>query len=323
MCQSLCLETKNKNKNKKPKTKNKIKRIISNLVKTLLPNVPLSVSFGSSGAKPSDSGVTPPVLLEGLGSQGSITLDCINPSGGVQSRIRERAPVDPCSFSGIPVPGSSQTGYSGGGGPLFTPEECYRRGDGSLIPGVLLKDVFGYEEDRRLASHNRSECVEPISSNSDLQDGISRVHQGFSAPRVVDFLPGSERCLSACSYPSSRQEISEVLFQGSNFPVQGPPLRSVSSSMAFHQGSFGGEGYGTQPGGSASSIPGRLVGESHHSRRMPGPCSQSSATCRGIGLAGQLPKIRSHPQTDFYFSGDSLRSSRVQSVPYSKRTSSS
>ena len=246
-------------------------------------------------------------------------MGCICAQRRIQPGVPEGTPSYQSTQCGVVLQRPHQTEDLRRRNCCFGPEECSGRGERYQHTGVLCQNVFGDQENRRLAFYHRPECPKYIPGHSDFQDGICRIHQGFAPPGMVDLLHRSERCLFPCTSSSSLSQVHEDIFPRQGVSIQSPAFWPVPSPLAFHQGGVRGEGYGTWERYTAPPISRRLVGEGCY----PGGVSKTSTRGGQVSAVSRLdrefPQIRSDSQADLRFFGNSLQPGRVQGVSHRRQ----
>ena len=248
-----------------------------------------------------------------MGESRCVPLDCIHPTKGLQSGIREGSSLNQSSQCHLEVSRSCETGNTGQGDRFSAPERSSRGSDGHFQSGILFKDVPCTKEDRRSKTHNRSEHIEHLPEVSDLQDGVNRVDSSFSSGGLVDLFHRPQGRLSSCANSSGFQEVHENLLRGQGVSVPSSTIRTVPCSLVIHEDSVRGQGNGSLSRYPVASVSGRLAMQGSHRGGMSAAFPSGSSSDPRTWLDSQLREIRPGSQASFQLHRDQVQSDRLYS----------
>ena len=259
-------------------------------------------------------GSTSQVILEGMGKQGCVSLDCIHPPRGLQPGIRKRTSVNNSSQCNFEVPRRRKAEDTGSGDLLVTPEGSSRGSGGHFQSGILFPHVFSSEEDGRSKTNYRSQYPEHFPEGSNLQDGVSGNNQSLSSTGLVGLFPRPQGCLSTRTNTSSFQEVHENMLRRQGLPVPSSTVRTVPCSLVVHEDSIRGQGYGPLPRYPVTSVPGRLALQGSDSGRVSFACSSGSSSSPRTRVDCQFREVRPGSQTGVQLYWDKVQSDRLHGL---------
>ena len=257
---------------------------------------------------------TPQAVLEGVGESRSVPLDCVHPSRGLQSGVREGSSINNLSQCDIEISRSRETGNTGQGDLRSASEGSSRGGVGHIQPGVLFKSFPGSQEDRGSQTHHRSEYPEHLSEVPNFQDGISGLHSSVSSQGLVDLFHRPQGCISSRTNSPSFQEVHENLLRRQGLSVPSSTVRTVPCSLVVHEDSIRGQGNGPFPGHPVAPVPRRLVVQGSHPGRMYPTLSSVDSSHSRAWLDSQFRQVRSGTQASLQLHRDQVQSDRLYSV---------
>ena len=228
-------------------------------------------------------------VLAGLALPGCKPKSSFNSSGRVQPTLQGETSSDKVTghYQWIRKSGQKQT-HKG----LFTSthsETGGRKGDNSILPGLLQPLVSCTKTQQKMEAHPRFKPSELLPSNFIFQDGDTRDHPTLSSKRGVGDVSGFQRRLFPYPNRTKVAEIPQVLPPQSSLSVHSPPLWPLSGSVGVHQGGQGSQINGTGSGYQDPPVPRRLVAESP----VPGNVPTSYPD-----PLGPMPQVRVGSQYD-------------------------
>ena len=201
-------------------------------------------------------------VLAGLALPGCKPKSCFNSSGGVQPTLQRETSSDKVTgnYQWIRKPGQKQT-HKG----LLTgthPETGGRKGDNSILPGLLQPFVSGTKAQQEMEAHHGFKSAELLPSKLIFQDGDTRDHPTLPSKRGVGDVSGFKRRLLPYPYRTKVAKIPQILPPQSSLSVHSSSLRSLNGSVGVHKGGQGGQANGRGSGYQDPPVPRRLVAES-------------------------------------------------------------
>ena len=190
------------------------------------------------------------------------------------------------------------------------------RGDLSPLVSGFLRPPFLCEESiRRLASHSRSEYIEPVSRKGQVQDGDPCFYSRSYQTGKLGSQHRPNRCLLPHPDFPRGQEVPQVHLGGQSFRFQSPALRPVSGSLAVHEGST--QVYSASQGvrDSHPCVSGRLVGLGQSEGSMCVLCHSGSRTGTLSGFQGERNEIGIDPLPILCLSRDEVRHGEHAGLP--------
>ena len=228
-------------------------------------------------------------VLAGLALPGCKPKSSFNSSGRVQPTLQGETSSDKVTghYQWIRKSGQKQT-HKG----LLTithSETGGRKGDNSILPGLLQPLVSCTKTQQEMEAHPRFKPTELLPSNFIFQDGDTRDHPTLPSKGGVGDISGFQRRL--LQYPNGTKiaEIPQVLPPQSSLSVHSPPLWPLNGSVGVHQGGQGSQVNGTGSGYQDPPVPRRLVAESP----VPGNVPTSYPD-----PLGPMPQVRVGSQYD-------------------------
>ena len=171
-----------------------------------------------------------------------------------------------------------------------TPSETGgRKGDNSVLPGLLQPLVSSTKTQQQMEAHPRSKSAELLPSNLIFQDGDTRDHPTLPSKRGVGDVSGFQRRLLPYPNRTKVAEIPQILPPQSSLSVHSPPLWPLNGSVGVHKGGQGSQVNGTGSGYQNPPVPRRLVAESP----VPGNVPTSYPD-----PLGPMPQVRVGSQYD-------------------------
>ena len=227
--------------------------------------------------------------LAGVERRGRGTLG----SGGLAVGIPDSLPLGSHLIQGShPFTGlcpQFDQGQSSGGRGSGSAEQGFHRAGSASISGLLQPVIRGNESFRGVETGHRPFHSELEDSTDILQDGDTAIRSSLGSSGGLDGVSGLEGCILAGANASGFTQVPQVPGGGEGVPVQGALLRPFHGSAGFYQGHGSCVSDSSQDGGTASSVPRRLVA-SGFLTRAGSPCSEDSAPalqisrdCRQLG----------------------------------------
>ena len=228
-------------------------------------------------------------VLAGLALPGCKQKGSFNSSGRVHPTLQRETSPDKVTgnYQWIRKSGQKQAhkGLLTG-----TPSETGgRKGDNSVLPGLLQPLVSSTKTQQQMEAHPRSKLAELLPSNLLFQDGDTRDHPTLPSKRGVGDVSGFQRCLLPYPNRTKVAEIPQVLPPQSSLSVHSPPLWPLNGSVGVHKGGQGSQVNGTGSGYQDPPVPRRLVAESP----VPGNVPTSYPD-----PLGPMPQVRVGSQYD-------------------------
>ena len=171
---------------------------------------------------------------------------------------------------------------------------------GPVFSRLLQPAVFSTQTGKQVAAYFRSESVEQVPQNRNIQDGNSGNHPDLTTERGVGDLAGFQRRILSHPYSPPVEEVHAILPQQKSVPVHCPSLRVGYGSSRVHQDSQGGETYGSEQGYKNPPVPRRLVTESPFEGNWSPSHPSSFVALPRTGLAGQPQKVGVESSTGLY-----------------------
>ena len=165
-----------------------------------------------------------------------------------------------------------------------------------------------------VAAHLRSKQSESFPQDRKIQDGDTGDHQNISPKGRMGYLHRLQGRLLPHSDTGTVQEVPQILYPGTDLPVQGTAVRSVDSPHGVHYYSKGGKTDGHPQRYKNPPIPRRLVGESHIPPGLSPAYTDLSNNVPTPRLAGECRKVGTGAQASFKFRRLPIRP-RVRSRP--------
>ncbi len=91
------------------------------------------------------------------------------------------------------------------------------------------------EEGWGVASYSRSEIIEPLRHETQVQDAFYQASRVSNQVRGLVCDDRSERCLLPNIHSSSTREVPKVCFQGQSIPISGSFVRPSTLTLHFHE----------------------------------------------------------------------------------------
>ena len=228
-------------------------------------------------------------VLAGLALPGCKQKSSFNSSGRVHPTLQRETSPDKVTgnYQWIRKSGQKQAhkGLLTG-----TPSETGgRKGDNSVLPGLLQPLVSSTKTQQPMEAHPRSKSAELLPSNLIFQDGDTRDHPTLPSKRGVGDVSGFQRRLLPYPNRTKVAEIPQILPPQSSLSVHSPPLWPLNGSVGVHKGGQGSQVNGTGSGYQNPPVPRRLVAESP----MPGNVPTSYPD-----PLGPMPQVRVGSQYD-------------------------
>ena len=178
-----------------------------------------------------------------------------------------------------------------------------RKGDNSVLPGLLQPLVSSTKTQQQMEAHPRSKLAELLPSNLIFQDGDTRVHPTLPSKRGVGDVSGFQRRLFPYSNRTKVAEIPQIFSPQSSLSVHSSPLWPLNGSVGVHQGGQRSQVNGTGSGYQDPPVPRRLVAESPVPGNVPtsypdplGPMPQvrvgSESNQVGVGASASIQLCR-------------------------------
>ena len=183
----------------------------------------------------------------------------------------------------------------------------HRTGQQTRVTRFLFSPLSGSQAKPEVETCDRPLYSQYHDQDSHLQDGHPEVDPRIPSCGLLGIQPRPQGRLLSDPRPSSLQEISTFRVPRRSFSIQGPSLRDLHSSLAFHQGRQSGQGYPSFSRRTPFSIPGRLAGRSSHTERC---CTESSPVSRTLcnpRIHYQPGKVRTLPHSTICFCGHVVR----------------
>ena len=228
-------------------------------------------------------------VLAGLALPGCKQKSSFNSSGRVHPTLQRETSPDKVTgnYQWIRKSGQKQAhkGLLTG-----TPSETGgRKGDNSVLPGLLQPLVSSTKTQQQMEAHPRSKSAELLPSNLIFQDGDTRDHPTLPSKRGVGDVSGFQRRLLPYPNRTKVAEIPQILPPQSSLSVHSPPLWPLNGSVGVHKGGQGSQVNGTGSGYQNPPVPRRLVAESP----VPGNVPTSYPD-----PLGPMPQVRVGSQYD-------------------------
>ena len=228
-------------------------------------------------------------VLAGLALPGCKQKSSFNSSGRVHPTLQRETSPDKVTgnYQWIRKSGQKQAhkGLLTG-----TPSETGgRKGDNSILPGLLQPLVSCTKTQQEMEAHPRFKSTELLPGNFIFQDGDTRDHPTLPSKRGVGDVSGFQRRLLPYPNRTKVAEIPPVLPPQSSLSVHSPPLWPLNGSVGVHKGGQGSQVNGTGSGYQDPPVPRRLVAESP----VPGNVPTSYPD-----PLGPMPQVRVGSQYD-------------------------
>lgn len=208
---------------------------------------------------------------------------------------------------------STSQGRSG----IYAGETSHRTSYFSASEKRLLQPpLSGSKEVRRLEACDRPFPTKSVHSYSSFQNGNFRFSSSGLTEERLGHLTGSERCVLPHTHPSKVQEISSFPFHGDNLPVPGVSFRSGPSTLRLYSCSQDGGQVLPSPRAASPRLLGRLATAICISGSFSVQQRSSPENCSMSGICSQLGQIGAGSQSDFLFSGGSIRFSAGSNRPF-------
>ena len=178
-----------------------------------------------------------------------------------------------------------------------------RKGDNSVLPGLLQPLVSSTKTQQQMEAHPRSKSAELLPSNLIFQDGDTRDHPTLPSKRGVGDVSGFQRRLFPYSNRTKVAEIPQIFSPQSSLSVHSSPLWPLNGSVGVHKGGQRSQVNGTGSGYQDPPVPRRLVAESPVPGNVPtsypdplGPMPQvrvgSESNQVGVGASASIQLCR-------------------------------
>ena len=178
-----------------------------------------------------------------------------------------------------------------------------RKGDNSVLPGLLQPLVSSTKTQQQMEAHPRSKSAELLPSNLIFQDGDTRDHPTLPSRRGVGDVSGFQRRLFPYSNRTKVAEIPQIFSPQSSLSVHSSPLWPLNGSVGVHKGGQRSQVNGTGSGYQDPPVPRRLVAESPVPGNVPtsypdplGPMPQvrvgSESNQVGVGTSASIQLCR-------------------------------
>ena len=178
-----------------------------------------------------------------------------------------------------------------------------RKGDNSVLPGLLQPLVSSTKTQQQMEAHPRSKSAELLPSNLIFQDGDTRDHPTLPSKRGVGDVSGFQRRLFPYPNRTKVAEIPQIFSPQSSLSVHSSPLWPLNGSVGVHKGGQRSQVNGTGSGYQDPPVPRRLVAESPVPGNVPtsypnplGPMPQvrvgSESNQVGVGASASIQLCR-------------------------------
>ena len=165
-----------------------------------------------------------------------------------------------------------------------------------------------------MAADLRPKQSESFPQDRKIQDGDTGNHQNISPTGRMGNLHRLQGRLLPHSDTGTVQEVPQILYPGTDLPVQSTAVRSVDSPYGVYYYSKGGKTDGHPQRYKNPPVPRRLVGESHIPPGLSPAYTGLSKNVSTTRLAGECRKVGTGAQTSFQLRRLPIRP-RVRSCP--------
>ena len=185
-----------------------------------------------------------------------------------------------------------------------TPSETGgRKGDNSVLPGLLQPLISSTKTQQQMEAHPISKSAELLPSNLIFQDGDTRDHPTLPSKRGMGDISGFQRHLFPYPNRTKVAEIPQIFSPQSSLSVHSSPLWPLNGSVGVHKGGQRSQVNGTGSGYQDPPVPRRLVAESPVPGNVPtsypdplGPMPQvrvgSESNQVGVGASAGIQLCR-------------------------------
>jgi len=154
-----------------------------------------------------------------------------NYQGRIQDSIRTHAAsIDQSPSSSSPIGGGSQNSRSRS--VRFADQRSDRMREWARLYKPFVRDS---EKDRGPSTCLEPSSFKPILTGDSLQNGNYTTRMQSNKEKRLFDIYRSERCLFTCKNSSGIEEIPSISMEGTALPIQGPPVRTVTSSDGVHK----------------------------------------------------------------------------------------
>ena len=151
--------------------------------------------------------------------------------------------------------------------PVSSVKERNRKGGKCKISRVLQLPISCTQASPKVEASNRPKQAQHLPTCRKVQNGNTKIHQGFSDSRGMGVVDRPSRRLPSHPHPPKLKEVPKVLPQVASVPVHFPSLWTSHGPSGFYNDCKRGEADGPVKGNQTSPIPGQLANQGSVSGR--------------------------------------------------------
>ena len=159
--------------------------------------------------------------------------------------------------------------------PVSSVKECNRKVGKYKISRVLQSPVSCTQASPKVEASNRPKQAQHLPTCRKVQNGNTRIHQGFSDSRGMGVVVRPSRCLPSHPHPPKLKEVPKVLLQVAGVPVHFPSLQTSHGPSGLYNDCKRGEADGPVKENQTSPVPGQLADQGPVSGRSKSEQSDS------------------------------------------------
>ena len=168
---------------------------------------------------------------------------------------------------------------------------------------VLQSPVSCTQASPKVEASNRSKQAQHLSTCRKVQNGNTRINQGFSDCRGMGVVNRPSRHLPSHPHPPQLKEVPKVLPQVAGVPVHFPPFWISHGPSGFYNDCKRGEADGPAKGNQTSPVPGRLADQGPVSRRSKSEDSDSGRSDSVFRVDNKSVDVRTKPNSGVFLPG--------------------
>ena len=187
--------------------------------------------------------------------------------------------------------------------PVSSVKERNRKGGKCKISRVLQSPVSCTQASPKVEASYRPKQAQHLPTCRKVQNGNTRIHQGFSDSRGMGVVDKPSRRLPSHPHPPKLKEVPKVLPQLSGVLVHFPSLRTSHGPSGLCNDCKRGEADGPVKGNQTSPVPGRLADQGPVSGRSKSEHSDSGGLDSVLRVDNKSGKVRTKRTQVFSFVG--------------------
>ena len=171
------------------------------------------------------------------------------------------------------------------------------------ISQVLQSPVSCTQASPKVEASNRPKQAQHLPTCRKVQNGITRIHEGFSDSRGMGVIDRPSRRLPSHPHPPKLKELPKVLPQVAGVPVDLPSLWTSHSPSGLYNDCKRGEADGPVKGNQNSPVPGRLPDQGPVSGRSKSEHSDSGEPDSVLRVDNKSGEVRTKANSGVFLRG--------------------